>query len=88
MQDVKRKIIYFWLTRVFLRYIGKHYPEFFKKWVYDSTDNLIERRIMLARYTGDEQMKFEAIAIKYKMDTSNLFKYHKRAVESMVSGKI
>ena len=43
---------------------------------------------MLARYTGDEQMKFEAIAIKFKMDTSNMFKYHKRAVEAMIAGKI
>lgn len=88
MQDVKNKIIYFWLTRVFLRYIGKRYPDFFKNWVYDSTDNRIERKIMLLRYTGKEQMKFEAIAIELKIDTSNMFKYHKRAVSSMVSGQI
>lgn len=88
MENAKRKIIYFWLTRVFLRRIGKRYPEFFKQWVYESTDNRIERQILLLRYTGIEQMKFEAIAIKMNMDLSNLFKYHKKAVESMVCGQI
>ena len=88
MDKVKFAIVYWFFTHIFLRRIGKRYPEFFKQWVYETTDNRIERRIMLARYTGDEQMKFEAIAIKFKMDTSNMFKYHKRAVESMIAGKI
>ena len=84
MEDIKHKIIYFWLTHFFLRRIGKRYPDFFKQWVYDSTDNRIERKIMLLRYTGKEQMKFEAIAIELKIDTSNMFKYHKRAVNALV----
>ena len=88
MEEAKRKIVYFWLTHIFLRRIGKRYPAFFKKWVYESTDNITERKILMLRYTGDEQMKFEAIAITLSMDISNLFKYHKRAVEAMVFGKI
>lgn len=88
MENVKHKIVYFFFTRIFLRHIGKRYPDFFKRWVYDSTDNLTERKIMLMRYAGDEQIKFEAIAIKLNIDISNMFKYHKRAVESMISGKI
>lgn len=88
MENVKHKIIYFFFTHIFLRHIGKRYPDFFKRWVYDTTDNLTERRIMLMRYTGDEQMKFEAVAIKLKIDTSNMFKYHKRVVNAMISGKI
>ena len=88
MDKVKQAIIYWFFTHIFLRRIGKRYPKFFKQWVYETTDNRIERRVMLARYTGDEQIKFEAIAIKLKIDISNLFKYHKRAVEAMISGKI
>ena len=88
MDKVKFAIVYWFFTHIFLRRIGKRYPDFFKRWVYETTDNRIERRVMLARYTGDEQIKFEAIAIKLKIDISNLFKYHKRAVESMIAGKI
>lgn len=84
MQNVKHKIIYFWLTHIFLRRIGKQYPEFFKQWVYDYIENSKERKILIMRYTGDTKMKFSAIAIELKMDESNLFKYHKRAVERLI----
>lgn len=56
MENAKRKIISFWLTHVFLRRIGKRYPDFFKKWVYETTDNRIERKIMLKRYHAPAQM--------------------------------
>lgn len=36
------------------------------------------------RYTGEHKMKFSAIAIELKMDESNMFKYHKRAVERLI----
>ena len=84
MEDIKHKIIYFWLTHFFLRRIGKRYPDFFKQWVFDNVENNIERKILMLRYTGKEQMKFEAIAIELKIDTSNMFKYHKRAVNTLV----
>lgn len=84
MQDVKHKIIYFWLTHVFLRHIGKRYPDFFKKWVTDSTDSAVERKILIMRYTGSTKMKFAAIALNLGLDESNMFKYHKRAVERLI----
>lgn len=84
MQNAKRKIVYFWLTHIFLRRIGKRYPEFFKKWIYDYIENPTERKILIMRYTGDNIMKFSAIAIELKMDESNMFKYHKRAVERLI----
>ena len=86
MENVKHKVIYFWLVHFFLRSIGKRYPAFFKQWIYDHVDNRIERQIMLLRYTGESQMKFSAIAIELKMDESNLFKYHKRAVNHLITG--
>ena len=85
MQDVKHKIIYFWLTHFFLRYIGKRYPDFFKQWVTDNLENTIERKILIMRYTGKERMKFSAIALELHLDESNMFKYHKRAVNGLVS---
>jgi hypothetical protein len=32
-------------------------------------------------------MKFEAIALELKIDTSNMFKYHKKAVERLMDLK-
>ena len=84
MQDVKHKIIYFWLTHVFLRHIGKRYPDFFKQWITDYIENTTERKILIMRYTGESRMKFSAIALELKLDESNLFKYHKRAVERLI----
>lgn len=84
MQDVKHKIIYFWLTHVFLRHIGKRYPDFFKQWIADYIENTTERKILIMRYTGESRMKFSAIALELKLDESNLFKYHKRAVERLI----
>ena len=86
MENVKHKIIYFWLTHIFLRRIGKRYPDFFKQWIYENTDNTIERKILMMRYTGETQMKFSAIALELHLDESNLFKYHKRAVNRLLSG--
>lgn len=86
MDNIKQKIVYFFFTHVLLRRIGKRYPEFFKKWIYDYVDNTIERKILIMRYTGESKMKFSAIALELKMDESNLFKYHKRAVERMIAG--
>lgn len=85
MEEAKHKIVYFWLTHFFLRRIGKRYPDFFKRWVYDNIENNTERKILLMRYTGESQMKFFAIALELKLDESNLFKYHKRAVNKLIS---
>ena len=86
MENVKHKIVYFWLTHIFLRRIGKRYPEFFKQWIYDHIENRIERKILMMRYTGESQMKFSAIALELKLDESNMFKYHKRAIDRLITG--
>lgn len=85
MENVKHKIISFWLTHIFLRRIGKRYPDFFKQWIYDITDNRIERKVMLLRYTGENQMKFCAIAIELNTDERNVYMYHKRAITKLIS---
>jgi hypothetical protein len=86
MENVKHKIISFWLTHVFLRRIGKRYPDFFKQWVYETTDNRIERKIMLLQYTGDNQMKFFAIALELNTDERNVFAYHKKFIDRLITG--
>lgn len=86
MENVKRKIISFWLTHIFLRRIGKRYPDFFKQWVYETTDNRIERKVMLLRYTGDNQMKFFAIALELNTDERNVFAYHKKFIDRLITG--
>jgi hypothetical protein len=85
MDTIKQKVIYLFFTHIFLRRIGKRYPEFFKKWIYDYVENAKERKILLMRYTGDTKKKFTAIAIELGLDESNLFKYHKKAVERLIS---
>ena len=84
-EAVKRKIIFWWLTHCYLRMIGKRYPEHFEKQINDLTDNRICRKIMLMRYTGDTQKKFEVIAIDMGMDVRNVFSYHKSVVDKIIS---
>lgn len=87
METVKYKIIWLWLTRCFLRRLGKRYPEWFEKvFVPDLTDNLIARRVMILRYAGKYPMKFEAIAIELGTDVRNIFTYHKKVLDSMIVG--
>lgn len=85
MEAVKHKIIYLFFIHVFLRRIGKRYPEFFKNWIYDYIENTTERKILVMRYTGESKTKFSAIAIELGLDESNMFKYHKRAVERLIA---
>ena len=85
MESVKAKAVSFWLTHCYLRRIAKRYPEYFEKQINDLTDNAICRKIMRLRYMGDTQMKFEAIAYEMNMDTRNVFSYHKRVIDLIIS---
>lgn len=88
MDGVKRKIVFFWLTHSYLRRIGKLYPEYFDKMIADVTDSLNARKVMRLRYTGDYQMKFEAIAIEMGLSTTTVFEHHKKVVDALISGAI
>ena len=68
MENVKHKIISFWLTHMFLRRIGKRYPDYFTSWVKDSTDDTTARKIMSMRYLGDNPMS-NSVDIKYTYQT-------------------
>ena len=88
LESAKHNVVAFWLTHCFLRRIAKRYPEYFEKvFINDITDNIICRKIMKLRYMGDTQMKFEAIAIDLKMDTRNVFKYHKKVIDLIISSR-
>lgn len=56
-------------------------------WVDDYVKIQRDRKILMMRYTGNPRMKFTAIAAELGVDESNLFKYHKRAVEEMISAE-
>lgn len=92
MENVKHKIISFWLSHFFLRRIAKRYPDFFKQWICDITDNRLERRVALLRYYGDEEdeevvpLKFSAIAIKMNTVERNIYLYHQKFIERLISG--
>lgn len=96
MQNVKRKIVSFWLTHIFLRRIAKRYPDFFKQWICDITDNRLERKVVLFRYYGDDEdenkpegihpLKFYEIADKLHTVERNVFIYHKNFVDRLISG--
>lgn len=86
MENVKHKIVSFWLTHVFLRRIGKRYPEYFYDWIKDLTDDRTARRIMLMRYCGDEQTKFEAIACELNISPRRVFEKHKKVIDSIIGG--
>lgn len=96
MENVKRKIISFWLAHFFIRRIAKRYPDFFKKWVCDITDNRLERKTVIFRYHGDEEdknkpegvhpLKFYEIADKLHTVERNVFIYHKNFVDRLITG--
>lgn len=86
MENVKHKIIAFWLTHIFLRRIGKRYPDFFKSWINDVTDSRVQRKIMALRYTGDTPMKFEAIALELNSTPRRVFEQHKKVINRLVLG--
>ena len=86
MENVKCKIVSFWLTHIFLRRIGKRYPDFFKQWIAEITDSRVQRKIMTLRYTGDMPMKFEAIAIELNSTPRRVFEQHKKVINRLVLG--
>lgn len=87
LEEVKRKVISFWLTHCFLRRIAKRYPEYFEKWISDITDNRNCRKVMRLRYMGDSPLKFEAISIEMNTDIRNVFAYHKKVIDAIVTGE-
>ena len=86
MESAKHKIISFWLTHIFLRRIGKRYPDYFESWIRDLTDDYTARRIMYMRYLGDSPMKFEAIALELNIAPRRVFEKHKKVVDRIISG--
>ena len=84
MQAVKRNIISFWLTHVFLRRIGKRYPEYFVKWMEDLTDDKQAREIMAMRYARIDPVKFEAIAYSLNIAPRRVFEKHKKVVDRII----
>ena len=85
MENVKHKIIAFWLTHLFLRRIGKRYPEYFTKWMADLTDDKTARKIMAMRYVGEDPMKFEAIAYELNIAPRRVFEKHKKIIDRIIS---
>lgn len=84
MESVKHKIISFWLTHIFLRRIGKRYPDYFERWIKDITDDTTARKIMFMRYLGDNPKKFEAIAYELNIAPRRVFEKHKRVIDHMI----
>ena len=85
MENVKHKIISFWLTHIFLRRIGKRYPEYFTEFITELTDDKTARKIMALRYTGDNPMKFEAIACELNIAPRRVFEKHKKVIDRIIS---
>jgi len=86
MENAKRKIIAFWLTHIFLRRIGKRYPEYFDKWMKDLTDDRTARKIMYMRYACEDQQKFEAIACELNISPRRVFEKHKSVIDRIIGG--
>ena len=84
IKNMKRKIISFWLTHIFLRRIGKLYPDYFKKWMEDLTDDSTARKIMTLRYVGPNPMKFEAISYEVYVSPRRVFEKHKAVIDRII----
>ena len=86
LEKIKRDVIAFWLTHGFLRRIGKRYPDSFENMINGLTDNEKCRRVMKLRYTGEKQLKFEAISYEMNTDVRNVFMYHRQVIDKIISG--
>lgn len=84
MESVKRKAVSFWLTHIFLRRVAKRYPDYFSQWIKDTTDDTTARKIMIMRYLGDTQMKFESIAYTLNISVRRVFEKHKKVIDHMI----
>ena len=84
MKNVKHKIISFWLTHVFLRHIGKRYPEYFIQWIKDLTDDKQARDIMSLRYTMSDQYSFKEIAYVKNIAIRRVFEKHKKVIDRII----
>jgi hypothetical protein len=84
MTNIKHKIISFWLTHIFLRRIGKRYPEYFAEWMMDLSDDFTARKIMRMRYVGDTPKKFEAIAFELNIAPRRVFEKHKKVIDTII----
>ena len=84
IKNMKYKIISFWLTHVFLRRIGKRYPDYFQEWMLDLSDDFTARKIMRMRYVGDSPMKFEAIALELNIALRRVFEKHKKIIDCII----
>ena len=84
LEVAKRKVVFFWLTHDYLRRIAKRYPEYFEKRINDITDNRNARRVMKLRYI--DNLKFEAVSYEMNTDIRNVFSYHKKVVDRIISG--
>ena len=84
MKKIKREMISFWLTHIFLRRIGKRYPKYFTSWMKDLTDDLTARKIMQMRYAEDPVLKFEAIAVTLGIAPRRVFEKHKKVIDRII----
>ena len=84
MDKIKRSAVSFWLTHGFLRQIAKRYPEYFEKWMRDLTDNKNCLKVMRLRYI--DNLKFEAVSYEMNVDLRNVFSYHKKVIDLIISG--
>ena len=82
LEVAKRKIVFFWLTHEFLRRIAKRYPEYFEKWIKDTTDSFSQQYVMKQRYINNK--KFEVIALDMGVDISFMFRLHKKVLENII----
>ena len=88
MELVKRTVIAFWLKHIFLRRLGKRYPDVFKQMVADITDSALCRKIIAKRYIGDDdgnQMGCEAIAIDLRVSVRRVFQLHKDFIDKFIN---
>ena len=69
---------------MFLRRIGKRYPEYFIKWMEDLTDDKQARKIMNMRYSAKDPVKFEAIACDLNIAPRRVFEKHKKVVDRII----
>ena len=86
MENVKRNIISFWLTHVFLRRIGKRYPDYFYEWMKDLTDDKRAIDIMVLRYSMTEPYSFKEIAYVKGMAIRRVFEKHKKVIDRIICG--
>lgn len=67
-----------------LRTLARRHPECFKELLYDNTDNIVARKVMMLRYCNEPPLRPKEIQTKLGISDKEFFKLHRQVMEKAI----